>query len=91
MPFHRRSEWLAQRSSVLLANLACHGLTVTEQVAIDMVSEQLDTLAELMGISRRAARHYLTDEAIENLATRIADDHRGGTTGPSSAHPASGG
>lgn len=69
----RRSPWLDERTALLVSLLADrHNLTVTEEAARQDISDDLDHLARLMRIGRQAAKMYVTDEAISDMADRIA-------------------
>lgn len=50
-----------------------HGLTITEEIARDDVSDHVDHVAEMMRIGRRAAKHYVTEDVIQGLADHIAE------------------
>ena len=76
----RRSPWLDERARLLARILTeKHGITVDGE-AMDAlradISDRLDHVAELMRISRRAAKVYVTDEAIDEQANRIATEVR---------------
>lgn len=69
----RRSPWLDERTALLVNLLADrHNLTVTEDAARQDISDDLDHVARLMRIGRQAAKMYLTDEVISDLADQIA-------------------
>jgi hypothetical protein len=69
----RRSPWLDERAALLVSLLADrHHLTVTEDAARQDISDDLDHLARLMRIGRQAAKMYVTDDAISDMADRIA-------------------
>ncbi len=82
----RRSPWLDDRATLLVSLLANrHGLTVTEDVARQDISGDVDHVARLMRIGRQAAKVYLTDDAISSMADRIAAavaEHQGGRISP---------
>ncbi len=67
----RRSLWLDGRTSVLLARLGEHEMTLPEDVVRDLISDHLDTTARLMRIGRQAAKFYVTDDVITGLADQI--------------------
>jgi hypothetical protein len=81
----RRSPWLDERTALLVSLLADrHHLTVTEDAARQDISDDLDHLARLMRIGRQAAKMYVTDEAISDMADRIAAavaEHRNAAAG----------
>lgn len=49
-----------------------HGHTITEDIAQEDISHQVDLIAERMRIGRRAAKHYVTEEYIADFADHIA-------------------
>lgn len=70
----RRSPWLDARAQLLVKLLdERHGLTITEDCAREDVSSYLGTIAELMGISRKTAKCYVTDEAVSGMADHVAE------------------
>lgn len=81
----RRSPWLDDRAALLVKLLADrHGLTVSEDVARQDISDDVDHVARLMRIGRQAAKAYLTDDTISSMADRIAAavaEHPGASTG----------
>jgi hypothetical protein len=80
----RRSPWLDDRAALLVKLLADrHGLTVSEDVARQDISDDVDHVARLMRIGRQAAKVYLTDDTISSMADRIAAavaEHQGAST-----------
>ncbi len=80
----RRSPWLDDRAALLVTLLADrHGLTVSEDVARQDISDDVDHVARLMRIGRQAAKVYLTDDTISTMADRIAAavaEHQGAST-----------
>jgi hypothetical protein len=69
----RRSPWLDDRAELLVRFLdERHQLTITTDAAREDVSNQLEAVAKLMGISRQAAKCYVTDEAVQELADGVA-------------------
>lgn len=69
----RRSPWLDGRTDLLVTILAeRHGLIVNRDVARQDISNDLDQVARLMRIGRQAAKVYLTDEVVGQMADRIA-------------------
>lgn len=72
----RRSPWLDERAALLAKTLSeRHGLKLPDDViaaARDDISDRLDQVAELMRIGRRAAKMYVTDDVIGDMADRIA-------------------
>lgn len=81
----RKSPWLNDRATLLVALLRDrHGLTVSEDVARHDISDHLDYVAEIMRIGRHAAKMYVTDDVIGDMADRIATAVR---QHPVSQHP----
>lgn len=69
----RRSPWLNDRAALLVSLLQeHHGLSVSEDAARHDISDHLDYSTEIMRIGRQAAKMYVTDEAIGDIAHRIA-------------------
>lgn len=48
-----------------------YGLELCESVAREDISNRIDRVAELMGVSRRAAKFHLTDDVICEMADQI--------------------
>lgn len=48
-----------------------YGITISVDTARQDISNHLGDLAEAMGISRQAARTYVTEEAIDRMAEFI--------------------
>lgn len=67
----RRSPWLNERTALLLARLGEYGMSLPEDVARQLISDHLDTTAELMRIGRQAAKFYITDDVIAKIADRL--------------------
>ena len=62
------------RAALLVSILADrHGHTITEDVAREDISSHLDHVAMMMRIGRQAAKFYVTDDVISDMADRIAD------------------
>jgi hypothetical protein len=55
----------------LLAELGEREMTLPEEVARQVISDQLDEVAARIGVGRRAARIYVTDDVIADLAAEI--------------------
>lgn len=69
----RRSPWLDDRAALLVRLLdEEHQLTITHDVAREDISDHLDLVAEMMRIGRKAAKVYVTDDVITQMADRIA-------------------
>jgi hypothetical protein len=79
----RRSPWLNERTDLLLAELAEREMTLPEEVARQVISDRLDDVAARIGVSRRAARNYVTDDVIADVAAEILGIH----DGADSKHP----
>ena len=60
--------------AALLVSLLCdrHGLTISEDIARQDISDDLDHVARLMRIGRQAAKFYVTDDSISAMADRSA-------------------
>jgi hypothetical protein len=67
----RRSRWLDERAVMLLARLGEYEMTLPDDVARELISDHLDTTAELMRIGRQAAKFYVTDDVIGTIADQI--------------------
>jgi hypothetical protein len=67
----RRSPWLNDRTHLLLAELGEREMTLPEDVARQVISDRLDEVAARIGVGRRAARNYVTDDVIADLAAEI--------------------
>jgi hypothetical protein len=68
----RRSPWLNDRATLLVKLLREDGLEISEDTARHDISEHVDYVATIMRIGRQAAKYYITDEVIAELANRIA-------------------
>ena len=55
----------------MLERLGEYEMTLPDDVARKLVSEHLDTTAQLMRIGRQAAKFYVTDDVIGKIADRI--------------------
>jgi len=67
----RRSPWLNDRIDLLLAELGDREMVLPEDVARQVISDQHDEVAARMGLGRRAAHNYVTDDVIADLAAEI--------------------
>ncbi|OIN80846.1 hypothetical protein BMG05_10960 [Mycobacterium malmoense] len=76
----RRSPWLDERTSLLVRILAeKHGMQLVDGGFAAMreeVSEHLDFVAERMRIGRQAAKMYVTNDVIDQMAYRLATEVR---------------
>ena len=72
----RRSPWLDERTALLISLLTDrHRLPMTdglEEAVRQDISDHLDFVADMMRIGRQAAKVYVTDDMIGDLAERIA-------------------
>lgn len=69
----RRSPWLDDRAALLVRTLKeGYGLTISEDVAREDVSAHVDYVASVIGVGRRAAKRYVTEEVIIDLAANVA-------------------
>lgn len=72
----RRSPWLVERTTLLISLLTDrHHLPMTdglEEAVRQDISDHLDFVARMMRIGREAAKVYITDDVIGELAGRIA-------------------
>lgn len=49
-----------------------YGLSITEDVAREDISNHVDQVASKMRIGRQAAKYYVTDEVLAGFAAHIA-------------------
>lgn len=49
-----------------------YGLVITEDVARDDISDHVDYVATMMRVGRQAAKFYVTEDTISDMADRIA-------------------
>lgn len=72
----RRSPWLDERAELLIRLLfERHGLQMPDDgiaAVRDDISDHLNEVAALMRIGRQAAKMYVTDDVIGDMADRIA-------------------
>ncbi|WP_394329801.1 MULTISPECIES: hypothetical protein [Mycobacteroides] len=69
----RRSPWMNERAQFLVKYLADqHGICVTEDIAREDISTQVDRVAERMRIGRQAAKYYVTEDYLRKLGDHIA-------------------
>ena len=64
----RKPIWVDGRVDVLLAALHDLGMSVSRASAADLIGERLRWVSSQMDISPTAARRYLTDDALADLA-----------------------
>jgi hypothetical protein len=64
--------WVAGRVEVLLAALHDIGMSASRAAATELVHERVRWVSSQMGISPTAARRYLTDGALVDLARTMA-------------------
>ena len=68
----RRSPWMNERAQLLVRLLdERYGLTITEDVAREDISNHVDHVAALMRIGRQAAKWHVTEDVISKMADRI--------------------
>ncbi|MCV7023621.1 hypothetical protein H7I77_09705 [Mycolicibacterium novocastrense] len=71
----RRSPWMNDRAELLVRLLQQrYGLVVDEGTARQDISDHVDHVATVMRVGRQAAKFYVTDEVIEAMAQRIAEE-----------------
>jgi hypothetical protein len=60
----RRSPWTNEKAELLVRLLdERYGLTITEDVAREDISDQVHRVATMMRVGRQAAKFYVTDES----------------------------
>lgn len=67
-----KSTWVDGRVDVLLAALHEFGMSSSRSAAAEFIQRRVQTVAEQMGMSPAAARRYLSDEAVVELARGMA-------------------
>jgi hypothetical protein len=65
--------WIAGRVDALLAELHNLGMSVSRTAATALIGERVQWMSSEMGISPTAARRYLTDDTLADLARAIPD------------------
>jgi hypothetical protein len=69
----RRSPWTNEKAELLVRLLdERYGLTITEDVAREDISDHIDRVAATIRIGRQATKYYVTDEVIAGFAAHIA-------------------
>ena len=69
----KRSAWLDSRAYMFIRILKeKHGLWMTRERALADINEHLNRISSHRGISRTAARMYITKEFLEQTATALA-------------------
>lgn len=64
-----------ERAELLMSLLgARYGVPMDEGAARDVISERVDRVAELMRIGRQAAKFYVTDDVISQMADKIGHE-----------------
>jgi hypothetical protein len=66
-----KPSWVDGRVDALLAALHEFGMSVSRAAAMELIHEHVQWVSSQMGISPTAARRYLTDEALADLARTI--------------------
>lgn len=62
-----------ERAQFLVRYLADqHGIRITEDVAREDISTQVDRVAERMRIGRQAAKYYVTEDYLRKFGDHIA-------------------
>jgi hypothetical protein len=62
-----------QRAQLLVGLLSeKHGLKISEDVAREDISNHVDAVAAAMRVGRQAAKYYVTEDTIAEMANRIA-------------------
>ncbi len=64
--------WIDERAEVLLRHLSDLGMSLSTAAAAELIEERVEFVAVQMRIGTPAARHYLSDEALQRLAESIA-------------------
>lgn len=67
----QRRSWLDGRVDVLLATLDEYGMDASRASASELIQERVEWVAAHMGITPAAARRYLTDDAVRDLARTV--------------------
>jgi len=65
--------WVDGRVDALLAELHDLGMSVSRAAATTLIGERVQWVSSEMGISPTAARRYLTDDTLADLARAIPD------------------
>jgi hypothetical protein len=63
-----RQSWIDGRVDVLLAELKDLGMSASRAAITDLVQERVQWVASQTGVTPAAARRYLTDDALRDLA-----------------------
>ena len=66
-----RRTWLDSKIDVFLEELAGSGMHLDRQRAGEVITEQVRGLADLMRVTEAAARSYLGNEVIKDMARRM--------------------
>lgn len=64
----RKQVWVDGRVDALLAALHDLGMSVSRAAAAELIADRVQWVSSQMGISPTAARRYLTDDALADLA-----------------------
>lgn len=67
-----KQSWVDARIDVLLAALHDLGMSASRAAATDLVHERIQWVSSQTGVSPTAARRYLTDDALVDLARTMA-------------------
>jgi hypothetical protein len=64
--------WVDERAQVLVGLLGERGLTMSLEASRVLVANQVEHVCQQAGLSERAARAYMTDDALGGLADSVA-------------------
>ncbi len=64
--------WIDERADVLLRHFSDLGMSLSKTAAAELMEERVEFVAAQMRIGTPAARHYLSDEALQRVAESIA-------------------
>src|ERR1700736_2878932 len=64
--------WVDERAQVLVGLLGERGLTMSLEASRVLVANQIEHLRQQVGLGERAARAYVTDDALAGLADSVA-------------------
>lgn len=64
--------WVDERAQVLVGLLGERGLTMSLEASRVLVANQVEHVCQQVGLSERAARAYVTDDALGGLADSVA-------------------
>jgi hypothetical protein len=64
--------WVEERAQFLVGLLGVRGLTMSLEASRVLVANQVEHVCQQVGLTERAARAYMTDEALRELADSVA-------------------